>query len=75
MKRVALSGRAAPAFDPCAAVMTEMTLAPGETGEVVFVLGQADSLAEVHRLIQRVRASRIEPVLRSPRCNSTGTTS
>ena len=53
MRRVALSGRAAPALDPCAAVRTELTVSPGETGEVVFVLGQADSLAEVHRLIQK----------------------
>ena len=51
LKRVGLSGSAGPAFDPCAAVMTELTLAPGETREVVFVLGQADSLADVHRLI------------------------
>ena len=53
MRRLALSGRAAPALDPCAAVRTELTVSPGETGEVVFVLGQADSLAEVHRLIQK----------------------
>ena len=51
LKRVGLSGSAGPAFDPCAAVTTELTLAPGETREVVFVLGQADSLADVHRLI------------------------
>ena len=52
LKRVGLSGYAGPALDPCAAVTTELTLAPGETREVVFVLGQADSLAEVHRLIR-----------------------
>jgi cellobiose phosphorylase len=53
MKRVGLSGRASPALDPCAAVTTEVTLSPGETKQVVFVLGQADSLAEVHRLIHQ----------------------
>ncbi len=52
LKRVGLSGSAGPALDPCAAVTTELTLAPGETKEVVFALGQADSLAEVHRLIR-----------------------
>jgi cellobiose phosphorylase len=31
---------------------TDLTLSPGETREVVFGLGQADSLAEVHRLIR-----------------------
>src|SRR4029450_6363239 len=53
MKRVGLSGRASPGLDPCAAVTTEMTLSPGETREMVFVLGQADDLAEVHRLIHQ----------------------
>jgi cellobiose phosphorylase len=52
LKRVGLSGYAGPALDPCAAVTTELTLAPGETREVIFALGQADSLAEVHRLIR-----------------------
>jgi cellobiose phosphorylase len=53
MKRVGLSGRACPALDPCAAVTTEATLSPGETRQMVFVLGQGDSLAEVHRLIHK----------------------
>jgi cellobiose phosphorylase len=52
LKRVGLSGNAGPGLDPCAGVTTELTLAPGETKEVVFALGQADSLAEVHRLIR-----------------------
>jgi cellobiose phosphorylase len=51
LRRVGLSGRAGPALDPCAAIMTEVTLSPGETREVVFALGQADSLEDVHRLI------------------------
>jgi cellobiose phosphorylase len=46
-----LSGRVGPALDPCAAVMTEMVLAPGQTEEVVFVLGQAESLERVRNLI------------------------
>jgi cellobiose phosphorylase len=51
LRRGRLSGRAGPGLDPCAAITTEMTLAPGETREVIFALGQADSLEEVHRLI------------------------
>ena len=57
LRRVGLSGRAGPALDPCAALTTELTLAPGETREVVFALGQADSLEEVHRLISEYTPS------------------
>ena len=32
------------ALDPCAALMTPIVLAPGQAEEVVFVLGQADTL-------------------------------
>ena len=61
LKRVGLSGRAGPALDPCAAMTTELTLSPGETREVVFALGQADSLEEVHRLIANTH-NPIEPM-------------
>jgi cellobiose phosphorylase len=49
--RVDLSGRAGPALDPCAALMTEIVLAPGQTDQVVFVVGQAESLEQVRRLV------------------------
>jgi cellobiose phosphorylase len=49
--RVDLSGSAGPALDPCAALMTEIVLAPGQTDEVVFVLGQAETLGQVRRLV------------------------
>ena len=48
--RAALSGRAGAALDPCAALMTPIRLAPGQAEEVVFVLGQADTLARVRHL-------------------------
>jgi len=51
LRRTSLSGHVGPGLDPCAAIATEMTLAPGETREVVFALGEADSLGEVRRLI------------------------
>ena len=57
LRRVGLSGRAGPALDPCAALTMELTLAPGQTREVVFALGQADSLKEVHRLISEYTPS------------------
>ena len=60
LTQVELSGNAGPAFEPCAALTTELTVAPGETKEVIFALGQADNLDDVRRLIneytQRERA-------------------
>ena len=55
--RANLSGRDGPTLDPCAAVMTEINLAPGQSEEVVFVLGQADTPAEVRRLIESYTAA------------------
>ncbi len=52
MRRVGLSGRSGPALDPCAAIMTELTLGPGEMRQVVFVLGQANTLQEVRQLVK-----------------------
>ncbi len=54
--RLGLSGRAAPAFDPCAAIMTEIALAPGQSEEVTFVLGQTDTRDDVGRLIAKYTA-------------------
>jgi cellobiose phosphorylase len=51
LERNDLSGRAGPALDPCAALITEIVLAPGQTDEVVFVLGHAENLEQVRRLI------------------------
>ena len=59
LRRVGLSGRAGPGLDPCAAMMTEITLGPGETREVIFALGQADSVEEVHRLISEYTQSHL----------------
>src|SRR5262249_51702926 len=49
--RADLSGSASPALDPCAALRTEIVLAPGQADEVVFVVGQAEGLEQVGRLI------------------------
>ena len=64
--RAGLSGRAGPTFDPCAALATPIMLAPGQTEEVVFVLGQADSLAQVrHLTASYTGAGRIEEALKA----------
>jgi cellobiose phosphorylase len=56
LRRVGLSGRVGSTLDPCAAIMTEMTLGPGQTEEVVFVLGQANGLDEVRRMVRSYTA-------------------
>jgi cellobiose phosphorylase len=52
MGRVNLDGRFGPSLDPCAAMMTDITLAPGQTTEVIFVIGQADSVEQVRGLVR-----------------------
>jgi cellobiose phosphorylase len=52
MRRTALSGRAGSTLDPCAAIRTEITLGPGQSGEVIFALGQADTQDEVRRIVR-----------------------
>jgi cellobiose phosphorylase len=51
LSRSCLSGRAGPLLDPCAALMTPFTLAPGQTEEVIFVLGQAETPDRVRDLV------------------------
>ena len=58
-----LSGRTGPALDPCAALQRRITLQPGQTVEVVFMLGQAESDAAASALIQRMRATDATQIL------------
>jgi cellobiose phosphorylase len=52
LQHPALSGRVGPGLDPCAAMTTTLSLAPGESGVVVFVLGQAADLSQARRLVR-----------------------
>ena len=55
LERAMLSGRVGAAYDPCAALQVLVELAPGESREVVFVMGQAEQLPDVRGLVQRYR--------------------
>ncbi len=55
LDRVSLSGATGAGLDPCGAVQTRLTLAPGQEGEVIFLLGQADNAMEMAELIARYR--------------------
>ncbi|MFA1621391.1 GH36-type glycosyl hydrolase domain-containing protein [Rhizobium mongolense] len=49
--RTNLAERFGPLLDPCAALMVDISLPPGESREVVFVLGEAAGPDEVSRLV------------------------
>ena len=55
MERVASSKRTGAGLDPCAALRTSLDLAPGETAQVIFLLGQAESSEEVRQLVSTYR--------------------
>ena len=63
--RVPLSKRVGAALDPCCALQTHLELAPDETVEVVFFLGQAASAAESQSLLMRYRSLDLDAVLRA----------
>ena len=53
----ALDGAAGVGLDPCAALQLTVVLAPGETREITFMLGAADTETDANRLLERVRTS------------------
>ena len=55
LARAGLSGSAGEALDPCAAIQTAFELEPGAEIQLVFVLGEADSLDAARDLIKRYR--------------------
>jgi cyclic beta-1,2-glucan synthetase len=55
MRLERLPGQVGGRHDPCAALQVRLQLGPGESSEVICMLGQAGSEAEVHELIEKFR--------------------
>ncbi|MDQ3586014.1 MAG: hypothetical protein M3407_09610 [Acidobacteriota bacterium] len=53
LRRAYLAGRAGAGLDPCAAIQTIIDIAPGETCEVVFLLGEGESVEEARAVVAR----------------------
>jgi cyclic beta-1,2-glucan synthetase len=60
-----LSGAVGAGLDPCAALQTQITLAPGASAEVVVFLGETESHDEARALIARYRAMDLDAVLKT----------
>ncbi|MDQ2918730.1 MAG: hypothetical protein M3R10_02490, partial [Verrucomicrobiota bacterium] len=59
MLRTNLSGRYGAGLDPCAALSTDIEIQPGETREIIFLLGEEDSLENAQGTISRYIKKRI----------------
>jgi cyclic beta-1,2-glucan synthetase len=57
MEYTHLSRRTGAGLDPCAALQVTLKLAPGERTEIICMLGQAQSLEQVHALVLAYRDS------------------
>ncbi len=55
LRRVGLAGRAGAGLDPCAAIQTNIELAPHEAREVIFLLGEAESKEAAQSLVAAFR--------------------
>jgi cyclic beta-1,2-glucan synthetase len=58
-----LSNRVGGGLDPCGALQTRLTLAPGESTEIVLLLGEEGSAEKAAALIQRYRSADLKQAL------------
>jgi cyclic beta-1,2-glucan synthetase len=58
-----LSGRLGAGLDPCAAMHADIELGPGESAEIVFLLGDAQSAEAARALVARYRIADLDAVL------------
>ncbi|MBN2848477.1 MAG: hypothetical protein JXP72_08530, partial [Coriobacteriia bacterium] len=56
MGRQGLGGQTGRFHDNCGALMRTVELAPGQTAEMVFLLGQTETVERAHELVSRLRA-------------------
>ena len=63
LRDLPLSGAYGAGLDPCAALQRVVDLAPGESVEVVFLLGQCESAAAARDLVVRYRQADLDAVL------------
>jgi len=63
LSRKPLSRRTGAGLDPCTALQTSLLLDPGETAEIVFLLGEAATEQDAQVLIRHYRAADLQAVL------------
>ena len=57
-----LAGRTGAGLDPCGALQAPLVLHPGETAEIVILLGETGTLAEAQALIRHYRTADLDAV-------------
>jgi cellobiose phosphorylase len=55
LRREHLTDRTGAGLDPCAATQLRVELAPGETTEITFLMGQCESIEDVRELVEKFR--------------------
>ena len=55
LRRTDLAGRDGAGLDPCAAIQTSIELAPHEAREIIFLLGQSESIEKAREINARFR--------------------